>query len=198
MLLSMTSRGGGIPIPQSYNACGRLILSDYYRIYGRSSSLIKIWFVSIRDHCIKYLFWMRLSAYRGWLFPITKLFQEHFGKKFGLDIPPDTRIGYGFYLGHGFSIVINHTAVIGNNVNISQCSTIGSNNNHAAIIGDRVYNGPNTCIIDNVTVGNDTIIGAGSVVTKTIDCGVMAVGAPCKEIGKNSHPEYICNDWQIE
>lgn len=35
--------------------------------------------------------------------------------------------------------VINGTAIIGNNVNISQCSTIGSNSGHAAWIGNNVY-----------------------------------------------------------
>lgn len=196
--LSNISGGGSfcVPIPENYRDCVRLLQSDYFRVYGKTASLIVIWFTSIRNHCIKYLLWMRLSAYRrGWLYPLCKLRQEHYGKKFCIDIPPSTRIGYGFYLGHGFSIVVNRTAVIGNNVNLSQCVTIGSNCGHAAWIGDNVYIGPNSCVVEDVHICSDTLIGAGSVVTKSIEPNVTAVGSPCKAIGDNAHPEYIKNRW---
>ncbi len=156
-----------------------------------------IWFSSMRDHCIQYLFWMRLSSFHGWLYPICKLRQEHFGKRYGLDIPPSTKIGYGFYLGHGYSIVVNRTAVIGNNVNISQCCTIGSNEGHAAHIGDNVYIGPNTVIIESIEIGSESVIGAGSVVTKSIEENSVALGSPCKRVGANRHPDYIKNRWIV-
>jgi serine O-acetyltransferase len=183
-----------IPLPQQYRDCIILVQSDYYRVYGKIAPLLKIWLTSFRNHCIQYLLWMRLSAYRkGWLFPICKWFQEHYAKKYGIDIPPTTKIGFGFYIGHGIAIVINHTAIIGNNVNISQCCTIGSNNSHAARIGNNVYIGPNTCIVEDVQIGCNTTIGAGSVVTNTIEGGNCAVGAPCRIVGINQHPEYINN-----
>ncbi len=142
---------------------------------------------------------MRLSSYRKNLFfPFCKWRQEHYGKKYGLDIPPSTIIGYGFYIGHGISIVVNRTAIIGNNVNISQCCTIGSNSGHAALIGDNVYIGPNTCIIEDVQICSNTIIGAGSVVTNSIEGGSTAVGSPCKVVGENQHPEYVHNRWEFK
>ena len=64
---------------------------------------------------------------------------------------------------------MNPTTIIGNNVNLSQFTTIGANGGkQAAYIGDNVYIGPNVCIIDNVKIGNNATIGAGSVVTKDI------------------------------
>ena len=188
-----------VPIPENYRDCITLLKSDYSRVYGKTASLFVIWLTSIRNHCIKYLFWMRLSAYRrGWLYLICKLRQEHYGKKFCLDIPPTTKIGYGFYIGHGFSIVVNTTAVIGNNVNLSQGVTIGSNSGHAAWIGDNVYIGPNTCVVEDVHIGSNTLIGAGSVVTKSIEGNCTAVGVPCHVIGENRHPEYIHNRWNMD
>ena len=52
-------------------------------------------------------------------------------------------------------------------------------------IGDDVWIGGGTIILPGVTIGNNTIIGAGSVVTKDIPDNVIAVGNPCRIIGKN-------------
>jgi acetyltransferase-like isoleucine patch superfamily enzyme len=49
-------------------------------------------------------------------------------------------------------------------------------------IGDRVWLGANVTVLKGVTIGNDTVIGAGSVVTKDIPPGAIAVGVPAKVI----------------
>jgi acetyltransferase-like isoleucine patch superfamily enzyme len=50
------------------------------------------------------------------------------------------------------------------------------------IIGDRVWLGANVTVLKGVTIGNDAVIGAGSVVTKDIPDGSIAVGVPAKVI----------------
>ena len=50
-------------------------------------------------------------------------------------------------------------------------------------IGDRVFVGANSTILMNTKIGNDVIIGAGSVVTKDIPDGSIAAGIPAKVIG---------------
>ncbi len=47
-------------------------------------------------------------------------------------------------------------------------------------VGDRVWIGGNAVILPGVTIGRDTVIGAGSVVTRDIPAGVLAVGNPCR------------------
>lgn len=47
-------------------------------------------------------------------------------------------------------------------------------------IGDRVWVGGNTVVLPGVTIGADSIIAAGSVVTKDIPAGVVAAGNPCR------------------
>jgi len=47
-------------------------------------------------------------------------------------------------------------------------------------IGDRVWIGGNTVVLPGVTIGQDTIIAAGSIVTKDIPAGVVAAGNPCR------------------
>ena len=46
-------------------------------------------------------------------------------------------------------------------------------------IGDNVWLGGNACVMPGVTIGNNVVIGAGSVVTKDIPDNVIAVGNPC-------------------
>lgn len=112
-------------------------------------------------------------------------------------MPRNTKVGYGLYIGHEGSIVVNSTTIIGNNCNLSQFTTIGSNENNAAIIGDNTYIGPNVCIIENVQIGNNVTIGAGSVVTKDIPDNATAVGNYAKVINFNNPGRYINNRWNI-
>ena len=51
-------------------------------------------------------------------------------------------------------------------------------------VGDNVWIGTNVFVLPGVTIGNNTIIGAGSVVNKNIPDGVIAAGNPCKIIRK--------------
>lgn len=49
-------------------------------------------------------------------------------------------------------------------------------------IGNRVWVAADVKIVQGVTIGDDSIIGAGSVVTKDIPAGVIAAGNPCRVI----------------
>lgn len=48
------------------------------------------------------------------------------------------------------------------------------------VLGDNVWLGGNVIILPGVTIGSNTVIGAGSVVTKDIPSGVVAAGNPCR------------------
>lgn len=118
-------------------------------------------------------------------------------KRKQLQIPLSTQIGYGLYIGHGGPIIINGTAIIGNNCNLSQFTTIGANHGKAAIIGDNVYIGPNVCIVEEVKIGNNVTIGAGSVVTKDIPDNATAAGNYAKVLNYNNPGRYIGNRYLI-
>ena len=57
------------------------------------------------------------------------------------------------------------------------------------VVGNNVYIGTRTTILPGVHIGDNTIIGAGSVVTKDIPSNVVAAGVPCRVI--RSRDEYI-------
>ena len=60
-------------------------------------------------------------------------------------------------------------------------------------IEDNVWIGANVTICAGVRIGKDTVIGAGSVVTKNIPAGVIALGSPCKVIRAITEKDRINN-----
>ena len=58
-------------------------------------------------------------------------------------------------------------------------------------IGDNVWFGANVTVLPGVTIGSNTVIGAGSVVTHDIPDGVVAFGNPCKVIREITEEDSI-------
>lgn len=88
---------------------------------------------------------------------------------------------------HPIGIVINGNAKIGNNCTIWQNVTIGEScSPHkeygCPTIGDNVQVFANSVIIGKVNIGSNSLIGAGSVVTKDIPPNSIAVGNPAKVV----------------
>lgn len=115
-----------------------------------------------------------------------------------IQLPRTTQVGYGLYIGHGGPIVVNPTTIIGDNCNLSQFTTIGSNEGHAASIGNNTYIGPNVCVVENVKIGSNVSIGAGSVVTKDIPNNATAAGNYAKVLNFENPGRYINNKWDIK
>lgn len=69
--------------------------------------------------------------------------------------------------------------------------------NRPITIGDRVWIGGNVTILPGVTIGNEAVIGAGSVVTKDIPEGVIAVGNPCRVLRKITEQDKLMLAQQI-
>jgi putative colanic acid biosynthesis acetyltransferase WcaB len=113
-----------------------------------------------------------------------KLFVQWF---MGIDIPDRTKIGRNFNLFHGVGIVVSEEAVLGANITMRQCTTIGNStaDSGCPVIEDNVDIGANVVIIGSVRVGKNSIIGAGSVVIKDLPPYSVAVGNPARVIRTN-------------
>lgn len=180
-----------------------LIYSDLYRITGVITPTLLLKHI-LTGGAFKYNFWMRTSLYtkknralKYSIYPIARLFLRHFTYKLGISIPPETKIGSGFYIGHFGGIVLNSQAIIGKNCNISQGVTIGQanrgKNKGCPILGDNIYIGPGAKIIGAIIIGNNVAIGANCVVTKNIPNDSVVVGVPGHIISKNGSREYVPN-----
>lgn len=172
----------------------KYIKSDLFR-YSNKTTFIAYLKEYLRNPAFRYQTKIRLCKSSGILKIYGLIMYKLFPNK-NLIISWRTQIGFGLYIGHNGPIVINPSTIIGNNCNLSQFTTIGSNKGQAAIIGDNVYIGPNVCIIENVIIGNNVTIGAGSVVTKNIPENATAVGNYAKVINYNNPARFINNKWE--
>lgn len=91
----------------------------------------------------------------------------------------------------GVSIVCWNQIKVGNNVMVGADTCIGDTDDHPERLGtspepveikDNVFIGMHCLILKGVTIGENSIIGAGSVVTKDIPANCVAAGVPCKVI----------------
>ena len=176
----------------------KYIKSDLCRYVGKNNITfkngIKHYFFNTG---FKFTFWLRATKSKNILIAtLAKIQHRRFNKKYMLDIPASTEIGFGLYIGHGQCVVISSSAKIGNNVNVSQFTTIGAIHGKSAVIGDYVYIGPSVCIAGDVAIGNNVKIGAGAVVTKDIPENSTSAGVPSKVINTSSEPNnYVNNRW---
>ncbi len=101
----------------------------------------------------------------------------------GISLPYTVKLGRRVRIWHHGGMIL-HARSIGNDVHIRQSTTFGvarRNENRAIpIIGDRVDIGCGVCILGNVTVGNDSVIGANSVVLKDVPPFSVVAGAPAR------------------
>ena len=187
-----------IPIAESYKDCIALIKSDRFRLSGRMESFIMIALKCFIPFSWTLLFWLRLSQYKGILYPFCRFMYERVSRKAQVQISPTTKIGYGFYIGHNICMVVNGGTIIGNNVNISQFLNIGTNNRTPAIIGDNVYIGPQVSIVENVKIGSNSSIGAGAVVVKDVPQNATVAGVPAKILNYNNPGRYVNKRYTIK
>ena len=124
----------------------------------------------------------------------------HFGKfvyaNFNLTMVDDTHIYVGDYTKIGPNVTI---ATAGHPIHPA-LRRKGLQYNMPVRIGNNCWLGAGVIVLPGVTIGDNTVVGAGSVVTKDLPSDVVAVGNPCRvlrPIGQRDR-EYYFRDRQID
>ena len=99
----------------------------------------------------------------------------------GARVPAETRLGPRCKLSHGGNgVVVHRRALVGSGVMICQQVTIGgaARSRGVPFIGNDVYLGAGCKILGDVSVGDDSVVGANAVVAKSVPPGSVVVGNP--------------------
>jgi serine O-acetyltransferase len=116
----------------------------------------------------------------------------------GISIPPACEIGDGLYIGHYGSIILSPKARIGHNCSLAQNVTIGeapsSEGRGAPTIGNRVFIGAHSVIVGGVTIGDDVVVCAGSVISKSVPARAVVMGNPARVISYEGSFDYVLYD----
>ena len=103
-------------------------------------------------------------------------------RKTGIEIHPGAVIGTGFFIDHGSGVIIGETAEIGNNVTLYQGVTLGGTGKEKGkrhpTLGDNVMVSAGAKVLGSFTIGENSKIGAGSVVLKEVPPNCTVVGVP--------------------
>jgi serine acetyltransferase len=140
------------------------------------------------------VFWCRAysslySSKNKFLRKIGYLLYLRTSRKYSCDIHPCANIGVPFKIGHAFNIVIGADVKIGSGCYIFNGVTLGNKNvgfdNFMPVIGNRVIIGTGAKVLGSINIGDDSIVGANSLVTKNVPANEVWAGMPARFI-KNS------------
>jgi serine O-acetyltransferase len=118
---------------------------------------------------------------------LASRFASHMGRFLtGIEIHPGAQIGKSFFIDHGMGVVIGETAEVGNDVTMYHGVTLGGTTwekgKRHPTIGNNVVMGAGAKILGPVKIGDNTRIGANSVVIHDIPPNSIVVGIPGKVV----------------
>lgn len=100
----------------------------------------------------------------------------------GIEIHPGVSIGDGFFIDHGMGVVIGETTIIGDNVTLYQGVTLGGTGKEKGkrhpTLGNNIVVGTGAKVLGNITIGDNSYIGANAVVIKDVPPNSTVVGVP--------------------
>ena len=125
----------------------------------------------------KHFFWARWISQRA-------------ARKTGIEIHPGATIGKGLFIDHGSGVIIGETTIIGDNVTLYQGVTLGGTGKEQGkrhpTLKDNVMVSAGAKVIGSFTIGENSKIGAGSVVLEEVPPNSTVVGVPGHVVKRNN------------
>ncbi|HYF93128.1 MAG TPA: serine O-acetyltransferase [Symbiobacteriaceae bacterium] len=169
------------------------IKRDIQVIFDRDPAARTVWEVLLCYPGLKAIWAHRITHWlwvRNWkllariISQVSRFFTQ-------IEIHPGATIGQGFFIDHGSGVVIGETAEIGNNVTLYQGVTLGGTGHEKGkrhpTLADNVVVGNGARILGSFTVGENSRIGAGSVVLREVPPDSTVVGNPGRIVKQNGN-----------
>lgn len=122
------------------------------------------------------------KLYRKKHYFLARWISQRAARKTGIEIHPGARIGKGLFIDHGSGVIIGETTIIGDNVTLYQGVTLGGTGKEKGkrhpTLKDNVMVSAGAKILGSFTIGENSKIGAGSVVLNEVPPNCTVVGVP--------------------
>ena len=119
---------------------------------------------------------------------LARWISQRAARKTGIEIHPGATIGKGLFIDHGSGVIIGETTIIGNNVTLYQGVTLGGTGKEKGkrhpTLEDNVMVSAGAKILGSFTIGENSKIGAGSVVLEEVPPNCTVVGVPGRIVRK--------------
>lgn len=133
---------------------------------------------------------MAHKLYKKKHFFLARWISQRTARKTGIEIHPGAKIGKGLFIDHGIGVIIGETTVIGDNVTLYQGVTLGGTGKECGkrhpTLGDNVMVSAGAKILGSFTVGENSKIGAGSVVLSQVPPNSTVVGVPGRIVKRDN------------
>lgn len=128
--------------------------------------------------------------YEGKHYFLARWISQRGVRKTGIEIHPGARIGKGLFIDHGHGVIIGETTVIGDNVTLYQGVTLGGTGKEHGkrhpTIGNNVMISAGAKVLGSFSIGDNSKIGAGSVVLSEVPPNSTVVGVPGRVVKRNN------------
>jgi len=149
--------------------------------------------------------WFHVASH--WLWGVNLLLParivSQFGRFFtGVDIHPGALLGRRLFIDHATGVVIGETAIVGSDVTIYQGVTLGGtgkgHGKRHPTVCDNVFIGNNANVLGDITVGENSRVGAGSVVLSDVPPNSTVVGVPAHIVYRNGQRVLITDPHDVK
>lgn len=192
------------PVPSHHTSWWRHVRLDFrrYRATGDSVGTILLsqgfWASTVYRISHAGVHGARPAFLRRPLTAVATLAQKLIEILTGICIPAKCEIGEGLYIGHYGAIILPRHGRIGHNCSFAQSSTIGlagtGENRGAPTFGDRVFVGAHSVVVGKITVGDDAMICAGSIVTRSVPARAVVMGNPARVVSYEGSFDHVLYD----
>ena len=130
------------------------------------------------------------KLYNRKMYFLARYISQRAARKTGIEIHPGATIGEGLFIDHGNGVIIGETTIIGNNVTLYQGVTLGGTGKEHGkrhpTICDNVMISAGAKVLGSFTVGENSKIGAGSVVLEEVPPNCTVVGVPGRIVKRDN------------